>query len=80
MNIFQYQDQEEDHYTNILLNTLSLNNCKLAKPFLQYMIPNESKHFIFNKENVFIRKRYRPDNEKDIELILGVAPYRVYWG
>jgi REP element-mobilizing transposase RayT len=76
MNIFQYQGQEEDHYTNILLNIISLNNCKLAKPFLQYLIPNESKHFIFNKEDVYIRKRYRPDKEKDIEMIIGVAPYQ----
>jgi hypothetical protein len=76
MNIFQYQGQEEDHYTNILMNIISHNTCKLAKPFLKYLIPDESNEFIFNNTNVFVRKRNRPDNEKTIEMIIGIAPYQ----
>jgi hypothetical protein len=45
MNIFQYQGQEEDHYTNILMNILSLNDCKLVKSFLMNLIPSEASSF-----------------------------------
>lgn len=76
MNIFQYQGQEEDHYTNILMNILSLNDCKLVKPFLTSLIPNEAQSFNYEGTYVSIRKKYRPQVEKENEFIIGIAPYK----
>jgi hypothetical protein len=76
MNIFQYQGQEEDHYTNILMNILALNDCKLVKPFLKSLIPSEAHSFNYEGAYVSIRKKHRPQVEKENEFIIGIAPYK----
>lgn len=47
MSIFQYQGQEEDHYTNILMNILDYNNQSILPHFLKGLIRKESQDFQF---------------------------------
>jgi hypothetical protein len=75
MNIFQYQGQEEDHYTNILMNLLSLNNCKLVEPFLKKLLENHIIGLSFKGTSIYLRKKNCPQLEKPIEILLGVAPF-----
>lgn len=76
MNIFQYQGQEEDHYTNILMNIISLNNCEIAQFFLYELLPRESQSFSFQNCAVSLRKKQCPREQKENEYIIGVAPYQ----
>ncbi|MDQ0059445.1 hypothetical protein [Paenibacillus harenae] len=76
MNIFQYQGQEEDHYTNILMSILSLHNCDLTRPFLNELIPGESQAFSFRDTAGYLRKKQCPRDHKEYEYLIGVAPYQ----
>lgn len=76
MKIFQYQGQEEDHYTNILMSILSLNNCELTRPFLYELIPEESQAFSFTDTAVYLRKKQCPREHKEYEYLIGIAPYQ----
>lgn len=76
MNIFQYQGQEEDHYTNILMNILALNNCQLVQPFLENLIANQMDRFLFENVNIFVRKKNCPQKEQPHQIIIGIAPYK----
>ncbi|WP_458414878.1 hypothetical protein ACNQFZ_08665 [Schinkia sp. CFF1] len=75
MNIFKYQGQEEDHYTNILMNILSLNDCQLVEPFLENLIADRVDGLIFKNINVYLRKKYCPQEHQKLEFIIGIAPY-----
>lgn len=75
MSLFKYQGQEEDHYTNILMNILSFEQNRLIKPFLEALLPQESHNFDFNKLNVSVRKKDCPQERKEHEYIIGIAPY-----
>lgn len=76
MNLFQYQGQDEDHYTNILMNILGLNSCHLVKGFLKALIPKQSNHFNFQNVHIDVRKRYCPGETKKYEFIIGISPYK----
>jgi hypothetical protein len=75
VNIFQYQGQEEDHYTNILMNILALNNCQLVQPFLENLIANRMNEFLFQNVNVFVRRKNCPQKKQKHEMIIGIAPF-----
>lgn len=76
MNLFQYQGQEEDHYTNILMNILGRNSCQLVNGFLKALIPEQASKFNFQDLHLDIRKKYCPREIKKYEFIIGVAPYK----
>ncbi|MBN6188272.1 hypothetical protein JQN58_15545 [Aneurinibacillus sp. BA2021] len=78
MNIFQYQGQEEDHYTNVLMNILSLNNYKLIKPFLGLILGEKTSDFTFENLHISMRTKYCPQEIKEYEYIIGIAPYQKY--
>ncbi|MFD2442640.1 hypothetical protein ACFSO7_01350 [Bacillus sp. CGMCC 1.16607] len=75
MRIFQYQGQEEDHYTNILMNILARDGCCLAAGFLKGLIPELAQKFNFEEININTRVKYCPQEEKEHEYIIGIAPY-----
>ncbi|EAR66216.1 hypothetical protein B14911_10792 [Bacillus sp. NRRL B-14911] len=76
MNIFQYQGQEEDHYTNILLNILNYKEQLILQPFINKIIPHESTSFQFENASIHIRKKHCPEPSKQYEYVIGVAPYK----
>jgi hypothetical protein len=75
MSLFKYQGQEEDHYTNILMNILSIEKKRLVKPFLQALLPQESNNFEFNRIDIRVRKKDCPQDRREYEYIIGIAPY-----
>ncbi|PGD58882.1 hypothetical protein COM36_31830, partial [Bacillus toyonensis] len=76
MRIFQYQGQEEDHYTNILMNILARNDCSLVDDFLKSLIPEPAQKFTFKQLKINTRVKYCPQEEKEYEYIIGIAPYK----
>lgn len=70
MSIFQYQGQEEDHYTNLLLSILKYQNNTLVKPFLQELIPIESNDFEYSNVKIENRKKFCPQENKNYEYIM----------
>ncbi|PGW68532.1 hypothetical protein [Bacillus thuringiensis] len=76
MRIFQYQGQEEDHYTNILMNILARNDCSLVDDFLKSLIPEPAQNFTFKQLKINTRVKYCPQEEKKYEYIIGIAPYK----
>lgn len=76
INIFQYQGQEEDHYTNILMSILELNNFSLTKNFIENLIPEEASQFEFNDLRISPRTKYCPQGNKEYEYIIGISPFQ----
>ncbi|MEC2159754.1 hypothetical protein [Virgibacillus halodenitrificans] len=76
MRIFQYQGQEEDHYTNILMNILKREDCRLAIPFIRNILRETAQHFTFKELKINTRVKYCSQEEKKYEYIIGIAPYK----
>lgn len=75
MNIFKYQGQEEDHYTNILMCILNYKNQSILPQFIKGLLPDIAKDFNFSSLSIHIRKKYCPEPPQPFEYIIGVAPY-----
>ncbi|WP_445486432.1 hypothetical protein [Niallia sp. 03133] len=76
MNIFQYQGQEEDHYTNILMCILKYKNYLILPQFIYGVIPEESRDFQFANSLIQTRTKNCPQPQKPYEYIIGIAPYK----
>ncbi len=75
MNIFQYQGQEEDHYTHILMSILSYKNHLVLPQFVKCLLKEEAKAFDFSGLSTHTRKKFCPEGAKKYEYIIGIAPY-----
>ncbi|WP_234987193.1 hypothetical protein [Bacillus sinesaloumensis] len=75
LNIFQYQGQEEDHYTHILMSILAYKNSMIVPQFLRTIIPKQSEMMDFSEIIVITRKKSCPQTSKKHEYIIGIAPY-----
>jgi len=76
IEIFRYQGQEEDHYTNILMSILSIDNYSLTENFLKALIPQETIDFQFENLHISTRSKYCPHDHKEYEYIIGIAPFQ----
>ncbi|WP_233459465.1 hypothetical protein [Cytobacillus luteolus] len=76
LNIFQYQGQEEDHYTHILMCILDYK-CQLVLPqFIKGLIPQESNDFQYSSLSIHTRTKFCPQSPKKYEYVIGIAPYK----
>ncbi len=76
LNIFQYQGQEEDHYTHILMCILDYKNQLILPQFLKELIPQESLDFQHTSLSIHTRKKFCPQPQKEYEFVIGIAPYK----
>ncbi|WP_242464137.1 hypothetical protein [Bacillus paranthracis] len=76
INIFQYQGQEEDHYTNILMCILDYKNQLILPQFIKGLITQESNDFQFSNLSIHIRTKFFPQSQKQHEYVIGIAPYK----
>jgi hypothetical protein len=75
MNIFQYQAQEEDHYTHILMSILDYKNQLILPQFIHGLLAGLSQNFSFDNTSIHTRIKKCPQTAKLNEYIIGVAPY-----
>jgi hypothetical protein len=75
MKLFEYQGQEEDHYTHILMFILSYAQHSILPQFLYNIIPSQSKKMDFTELFTKTRIKNCPQSQKDLEYIIGIAPY-----
>lgn len=76
MNIFQYQGQEEDHYTHILMCILDYKNQLILPQFMKGLIPKESDSFQYTSLSIHTRTKFCPQPQKKYEYVIGIAPYK----
>lgn len=76
MNLFQYQGQEEDHYTNILMCILDYKNQLILPQFIKGLIPHQDIDLQFSSLSIHARTKFCPQSEKPYEYIMGIAPYK----
>ncbi|WP_342542430.1 hypothetical protein MHH33_16840 [Paenisporosarcina sp. FSL H8-0542] len=76
MNIFHYQGQEEDHYTNILMNILEYNDKLILPQFIKGLIGLQALNFQFSSLSINTRRKFCPEPTKPHEFIIGIAPYK----
>lgn len=76
MNNFEYQGQEEDHYTHILMCILNYNNQLILHEFIKGLIPHESSKFQFTSLSIHTRTKYCPQPKRKYEFVIGIAPYK----
>ncbi|ETI69440.1 hypothetical protein [Neobacillus vireti] len=76
MNIFQYQGQEEDHYTNILMCILDYKDQLILPQFIKGLMAYHANDFQFSNQSINIRTKYCPQQSKPYEYIIGIAPYK----
>jgi hypothetical protein len=76
MNIFQYQGQEEDHYTNILMNILDYNRQLVLPHFINGLLPELGSKLQFIETSIHTRTKFCPQTLKQYEFIIGIAPYK----
>ncbi|MBS4223835.1 hypothetical protein [Lederbergia citrea] len=76
MNIFQYQGQEEDHYTHILMCILDYKNQLILPQFIKGLITQESSGFQYSSLSIHTRTKFCPQPQKKYEYVIGIAPYK----
>lgn len=75
LNIFQYQGQEEDHYTHILMCILDFKNQHILPQFIKGLIPQESNEFLYSSTSIHTRKKFCPQPHQKYGYVIGIAPY-----
>ncbi|MCG1027628.1 hypothetical protein J5S49_04940 [Virgibacillus halodenitrificans] len=75
MDIFQYQGQEEDHYTHILMCILDYRNQLILPQFMKGLLPQESNDFQYSSLAIHTRTKFCPQPQKKYEFVIGIAPY-----
>lgn len=76
IKLFQYQGQEEDHYKNILMSILEINDYSLTEKLLNHLQPNETANYKMNNLIITTRNKFCPQEPKKFEYIIGIAPYK----
>jgi hypothetical protein len=76
LNLFEYQGQEEDHYTHILMYILTYEYHKILPQFLHNIIPYQIKRMDFTELITKTRIKHCPQSPKELEYIIGIAPYK----
>ncbi|MGF6952440.1 hypothetical protein QF028_004945 [Neobacillus sp. B4I6] len=76
MNTFQYQGQEEDHYTNILMCILDYKNQLILPQFIKGLILKQASDFQFTSLSIHTRTKFCPQPHKLYEYVIGIAPYK----
>lgn len=76
LNILEYQGQEEDHYTHVLMCILDYKNQLILPQFIKGLIPQEATKFQYSNLSIHTRTKYCPQPPKKYGYVIGIAPYR----
>lgn len=76
LNIFQYQGQEEDHYSHILMCILDYKRQLILPQFIKRLVPQISNDFKFSSLSIHTRTKFCPQPPKRYEYVIGIAPYK----
>lgn len=76
MEIFQYQGQEEDHYTHILMCILDYRSQLILPQFINGLLPQQANNFEYSSLSIHARTKYCPQPPKKYEYVIGIAPYK----
>jgi hypothetical protein len=76
LNLFEYQGQEEDHYTHFLMNILTYGYHEILPQFLYNIIPFHVKRLNLTELITKTRTKHCPQSSKELEYIIGIAPYK----
>ncbi|MDQ0896358.1 MULTISPECIES: hypothetical protein [unclassified Paenibacillus] len=74
MNIFNHYKQKENHYSNILMTLLSLDNSRLLKQFSQKFLPQADK-LNFGEPQYVLFSESAGVTPRDFEYLLAIAPF-----
>ena len=58
------------------MNILARDGCNLVEEFIKSLIPESAKEFSFKQMKINTRVKYCPQEEKEYEFIIGIAPYK----
>lgn len=74
MNLFTHYKQLENHYTNILMNLLSMNESHLLKLFVHRFLPHADELVLQDLQYVLFSE-YAAAASKKFEYVLAIAPF-----